>query len=233
MSLPTVPSQQPTCLPWMKEQLLHEQAVALSSDIDISSTSTYSSTLQSYLTFCHTHTFPTDPTPNTLSFYVVYMSHHIKPTSVDSYLSGICNQLEPFYPDVRHNHRSSLVTRTLRGCKKLHAIPTTRKQPLSCAEIGSLHPIYSEGSHDNILFLAILTVGFHGLLGLGKLVWPDHVSLQDYRKVVKRPTVTLLPNGFSFLLPSHKADRYFEGNRVVVLRSDADDDSDQIGRAHV
>ena len=36
--------------------------------------------------------------------------------------------------------------------------------------------------------------------------------------------VTLLPNTVSFLLPSHKADKYFEGNCIVVLYSSANDD---------
>lgn len=41
-----------------------------------------------------------------------------------------------------------------------------------------------------------------------------------------RSTLQFLPNneGFSFLLPSHKADRFFEGNRVVVRRTDTADD---------
>jgi hypothetical protein len=30
----------------------------------------------------------------------VFLSTHIKPDSVNSYLSGICRQLEAFYPDI-------------------------------------------------------------------------------------------------------------------------------------
>ena len=136
----TLLSRQPTRLPWTKERLLHEQAVALGSDIDISSASAYSSTLKSYLTFCHTHTLPTDPTPNTLSFYVVYMSHHIKPTSVESYLSGICNQLELFYPDVRRNHHSSLMTCTLHGSKSCAPSPPPGSDHLAVLRLGRCTP---------------------------------------------------------------------------------------------
>ena len=39
---------------------------------------------------CRIHDFPIDPTPDMLSFYTVFISHHIKPSFVDSYLSGIC-----------------------------------------------------------------------------------------------------------------------------------------------
>src|SRR5271168_840572 len=50
------------------------------------------------LTFCDLHHLPVDPTPDTLSFYIVFLSSHINPKSVNSYLSGISQQLEPFFP---------------------------------------------------------------------------------------------------------------------------------------
>ena len=101
------------------------------SAIDTSSAVAYSSALNSYISFCRLHNFPIDPTPDTLSFYTVYMAHHIKPSSVDSYLSGICNELESFHPNVQKNHQHQLITKTLCSCKKLHAVPTTQKRPLS------------------------------------------------------------------------------------------------------
>ena len=54
----------------------------------------------SYLMFCNLHNLPIDPTPDTLSFFTVFMSHHIHPKSVDNYLSGICNNLEGLFPDI-------------------------------------------------------------------------------------------------------------------------------------
>ncbi|KAF7970636.1 hypothetical protein HWV62_23360 [Athelia sp. TMB] len=191
--------------------------VALGSSIDRSTNITYTSALQSYLTFCRLHSFPIDPTPDTLSFFTVYMSHHIKPSSVDSYLSGICNQLEPFFPDVRDARRHRLVTRTLRGCKKLRAVATRRKRPLRRAELAALAPTYATShSHDDLLFFTILLVGFFGLMRLGELVSPDQTDLQDPRKVTMRHSVQMLPAGFSFFLPAHKADRLFEGNHVII-----------------
>ena len=128
-------SRQPVRATWSCEHLEHARALALRSAIDASSAVAYSSALNSYISFCRLHNFPIDPTPDTLSFYTIYMAHHIKPSSVDSYLSGICNELESFHPDVRKNRWHQLITKTLRGCKKLHAIPTTRKRPLSRAEL--------------------------------------------------------------------------------------------------
>lgn len=79
--------------------------------------------------------FPIDPTPKTLSFYMVYMYHHIEPKSVDSYLSGICNQLEPVFPNVHSDCHHSLVTRTLKGCKKLCPTSVSHKCPLTRLEL--------------------------------------------------------------------------------------------------
>src|SRR5258708_22443365 len=69
------------------------------------------------------------PTVERLCFYIIYMSHFIKPTSVKSYLSGICAELKPFYPDVRSIHASKLINHTLTRCTKLYGLPAKRKEP--------------------------------------------------------------------------------------------------------
>ena len=221
-------SRQPIRATWSHERLEHARVLALGSAIDASSAAAYSSALNSYISFCRSHDFPIDPTPNTLSFYTIYMAHHIKPSLVDSYLSGICNELKSFHPDVWKNCQHQLVTKTLCGCKKLHAVPTTRKRPLSRAELANLQPQYmSSSSHDDLLFFVILLVGFHALMRLGELVSPDSKTLQDFRKVTKCDTVELLPEGFSFFLPGHKANKFFEGNRVLLQRNSGGNDPDR------
>src|SRR5262249_38215834 len=121
--------------PWTRERLVHERAIALGMSLERSSKSSYSSALQSYISFCTSHHFPVDPPVDTLSLYVVYMCAHIKPQSVESYLSGICHGLEPFYLHVRDSRRHRLVTQTLAGCKKLYAAPTQRKTPLQLSQL--------------------------------------------------------------------------------------------------
>src|SRR5882724_1375647 len=44
------------------------------------------------------HDFPINPSTNTLSFYIVFMAHHIKLTSISQYLSGITSLLEHHFP---------------------------------------------------------------------------------------------------------------------------------------
>ncbi|KIJ39233.1 hypothetical protein M422DRAFT_78254, partial [Sphaerobolus stellatus SS14] len=57
-------------------------------------------------------------------------------------------------------------------------------------------------SHDELLFIAMLFTGFHGLLRLGELTIPDVVARCDTR--------------FSFILPFHKADCFYAGNTVMI-----------------
>lgn len=153
------------------------------------------------------------------------MCHHIKPKSVDSYLSGICNQLEPFSPDVRVHRRHRLVAKTIQGCKKLRPSTPSRKRPLTRSDLQSIAPQYlCDAYYDDILFFSLLLTGFHGLMRLGELVWPDQVKLRDYRKVICRNTVQLNQGSFEFFLPGHKADRFFEGNIVIIQSTHTLDD---------
>ncbi|KAF9022428.1 hypothetical protein BDZ89DRAFT_903270, partial [Hymenopellis radicata] len=165
------------------------------------------------------HQMPVTPTIDTLSFFVVYMSAHIQPRSVGSYLSGISNKLEPYFPEVRANRSSYLVKRTLAGCLKMHSIPVKRKLPLSrnhiLAAIASLTP---SSTHDDVLFVAMLCTGFAGLMRLGELSVPDDRKIRDYRKCSLRSSVVTLNGGYGFDLPYHKGDRFFEGNRIRILR---------------
>ena len=209
------------------DRLINERSISLGYSLDSSSFGAYTSALNSYLTFCNLHYFPVDPTPDTLSFYVVFLSSHISPKSVNSYLSGICQQLEPFFPDIRQHRKSLLVSHTVSGCLWRFGTPVKRKKPFSHADlqtvIDSLPPT---PSHDDLLFCAILLTGFHALMRLGELVFPDKRDLRNYRKLSLRHTiqVSVLPLQFSFFLPSHKGDRTFEGNTILVQRTNATTD---------
>ena len=218
-------SRQPHRLPWTRARLEHERSIALRSVLEPASNSSYTSAVHSYLAFCVAHGFPIDPTPNTLSFFIVYMSSHIQPRSVESYLSGIVNQLESVFPDVRIARRHKLVANTLAGCKKLHSHPIRRKRALTRADISHVANHFSPSSDfDDHLFVCLTLTGFFGLLRVGELVWPDVVAHRDFRKLIARSSVTITPNAFSFTLPSHKADRFFEGNTVIIPSTSSDDD---------
>ena len=210
-------SRQPRREAWAIDRLINERSISLGYSLDSSSFGAYTSALNSYLTFCNLHNLPVDPTTDTLSFYVVFLSSHIDPNSVNSYLSGICRQLELFFPEIRHNRKSILVSRTMAGCLRRFGRPTNRKAPFSRADLlYVLAKIPSPLLHD-LLFLALLFTGFHALMRLGELVFfPDKRSLRNYCKISLRHTVNISATSYSFFLPSHKGDRFFEGNTILI-----------------
>ena len=219
--LPT--GRQPSRLPWPMDRLLRERAIALGNTIEPSTLRTYNSALTSYLSFIHAHNLSTSPSEDTLSFYIVYMSHHISPRSVATYLSGIIQQLEPFYPFIRDMRNSKLVQRTLQGCLKLYSQPTRRKRALSISDLSKVITHYQNTppSHDNLLFVSMLLTGFFSLMRLGEMAFPDDKKLQDWRKVSRRRTLSFAENNYSFQLPFHKADRFFAGNTILVTRGES------------
>jgi len=79
-------------------------------------------------------------------------------------------------------------------------------------------------SYDNSLFFTLLLTGFHGLMRLGEITWPDKTNLQDYRKVIMRNSVHIDPKSFQFVLPGHKADCFFEGSLVIIQSTDLAND---------
>jgi len=176
--------------------------------------------LNSYLNFIKLHDFPLEPTPDTLSLFTVYMCHHIKPSSIATHLSGICQQLEPYFPNIRATHNSALVHHTLQGCRHLCATPTTCKHALTLADLETVvNALAGSIDHDNILFLAQLLTGFFTLFHLGEMTYPDDPELCNPRKVTKRTSVRFTDTSFQFFLPGHKADRFFEGNTIIVCKN--------------
>ena len=49
------------------------------------------------------------------------------------------------------------------------------------------------------------------------MTFPDDVSLQNWKKVTRRNTVKLSDTQYKFLLPGHKADCFFEGNKIIIM----------------
>src|SRR5260370_10352150 len=132
-------TSQPKHQTWSLRHLCEACAIALGAALEHSTAHTYSSALISSLSFCDSHNFSCEPTPDTLSFFIVYMCHHIKPTSVASYLSGICSELEVVWPKVRAHCNSKLVSHTLADCTKLFRTPAKRKRLLMETDLIVLH----------------------------------------------------------------------------------------------
>src|SRR6266436_2331459 len=136
----------------------HKQwMLVLGTALECSTAHSYTSAATSYISFCELHHFPTEPTVERLCFYIMYMLHFIKPTSIKSYLSGICAELEPFYPDICSIHSSKLINCTLTSCTKLYGSPTRRKRALTKSNLLLIiHSAPHHTTHNDLLFLTIV-----------------------------------------------------------------------------
>jgi len=131
----------------------------------------------------------------------------------------ICNQLEPYFPEIHQNRKSTLVVHTLAGAKCYQGIPTKQKMPLTIANLVTVsNDLACSTFHDDFLFDTLLNTGFTGLLHLGELTWPDDLSLRDYKKVMMCFSLEWVLHAYSFWLPAHKSDTTFEGNWIVVKK---------------
>ena len=118
------------------------------------------------------------------------MSRHIEPRSVKSYLSGICQQLEPYFENVRSSWHTPLVEHTMKGCLRLHGSAIVRKQALTLADLRVqyvLQKLSHSTQHNDLLFQAMLLTGFFALMPvhLGELSFPNDKKLRNWKKVTK------------------------------------------------
>lgn len=212
-------SRQPARLPWAMDRLLLERSILMGMAVDLTTASSYNSAVNSYLTFCKLHAIAPEPSPDTFSLYVTWQSAHIDPKSVDSYLSGICNNLEPFYPDIRKIRKSLIVSRTLKGAKRRHGSAVKRKSPLLVSHLFKIcEDLGASASHNDKLFLAMVTCGFAGLHRLGEISNSDNPRLRNSAKTIRRASVLDGDDHFSYTLPGNKTDTAFEGSRIIIKR---------------
>ena len=108
-------SWQPFKEPWTFDHLNCETSILFGLSIDSSTAATYTSAMNAYLTFCKSHHLSIKPTPDTLGYYITYQTSFINPASINSYLSGISNQLESYYLDIHKNWALTLVQHMMKG----------------------------------------------------------------------------------------------------------------------
>ena len=177
------------------------------------------SALKSYHDFCHAHGFPIEPTADTLSFFLTYRSLILCPQTLSSYLSGICDQLEVFYPRVCKLCRLPVVGHTLAGIHCVHSVHIHCKRPLVPADLQLL--ISEHGAtldHNDLLFLLQVLVGFNQLLQLTELCSPDDDCLYNVCKYMKRYSLIIDADTVHILLPTHKADKIFSRLHLLIRR---------------
>src|SRR5882724_10320830 len=115
------------------------------------------------------------------------------------------------------NQWSVLVTRTLAGMKKLSDFTNTNwKRALTEDNLWLLLLTYHSSNLDNLLFLAIIFSSFHALLCLRESTQPDTPVKHSFHKVTLCHSIKLMLSSFSFMLPTHKTDRFFKSSTILI-----------------
>lgn len=189
----------------------------------------YRSALTSYLNFCQNHNLPVSPSIESISRYISVSCRspssrthqNLSPRSVEAYLSGITHSLKHMFPHTSKITNSSEVRAVMKGCKRQFSKPVARKDPLSMEDIIMVHSGCGY-SHDELLFLAMITVGFHALHRLGELSQPDSKKLRDERKIIKRDSLSFSRCGryAKYVLPHNKCDQFYLGEQVLLATCD-------------
>ena len=63
------------------------------------------------------------------------MCHHINPHSINSYLSGISQQLETHFPSIKEARNSILIHCTLQDCMRMRGTATVCKHALTINDL--------------------------------------------------------------------------------------------------
>ena len=70
-------------------------------------------------------------------------------------------------------------------------------------------------SYNDLLFATIMSCAFYRCHRMGELIVKSDKSLLDYRKLIKRSSLTFNNNHAQYRLPYHKADPFYRGSDVV------------------
>ncbi|KAF8220064.1 hypothetical protein L208DRAFT_1417220 [Tricholoma matsutake] len=203
-------SHAPMNLSSLDERVLHLQTNA----IEKSTSKGYATGARDYIQFCLAHHLPLDPTPQTLARYIVYTSLFI--ASGPKYLTGVCHFLQDLYPDFDHNQEHPFIKSTICGSKKVHADPITQKLPLHTSHLETFfHVACHTHAYDDLLFMVILSCCFYACHHSGEFIQKNDHSLFDWRKVIKRASLTFDGRHAQYHLPYHKGDPFFHGMNIL------------------
>ena len=202
----------------LDDRMLHLQANA----IEKSTVKGYATGARDYITFCMSHHLSIEPTPETLAHYVAYTSQFI--ASAPKYLSGVRHFLSDIYPDFDKNCAHPLVTTTIRGSKKIHADPICRKLPLHPAHLQTfLHIAHASWSYDDLLFATIMSCLFYACHCSGELIQKNSKDLFNWRKIIKRSSLTFAHGRAQYHLPYHKGDPFYHGTDILFSHQEVAD----------
>jgi hypothetical protein len=192
------------------------------SAIEKSTSRGYATGARDYIMFCLTHSLPLDPSPQTLARYIAFTSQFI--ASGPKYLTGVRHFLKDLYPHFDESRSHPLVTATIRGSKKIRADPVKRKLPLRLCHLQAfLGVAENSGSYDDLLFITILSCCFYACHRSGELIQKNDRTLRDWRKIIKRGSLSFELGRAQYHLPYHKGDVFYRGTDILFTKQEVAD----------
>jgi hypothetical protein len=103
-----------------------------------------------------------------------------------------------------------LVQAIITGSKKIRVDPVKRKLPLRPCHLQTFLKVANcTNDFDDFLFATILSCSFYACHQTGEQVQKNDMSLQEWRKIIKRASLQLLPGHAGHHLPYHKSDCFY------------------------
>lgn len=177
----------------------------------------YQCGVNKFFKYCEARNLSPIPTEENLCHFISETSRDIHPSSANAYLSGILFHFSDSFPEVKAICLSAKVRNTVKGCFKSFSSPIRRANAMLLSDIELAASFFCK-TYDDLLFNAIIAMGFNGLHRLGELVESDTLSLRDDRKLIKRWSFTVIGNESyaQYTLPFSKTDSYFGGTLVII-----------------
>ncbi|CEQ43198.1 SPOSA6832_05127, partial [Sporobolomyces salmonicolor] len=171
--------------------------------------------------FLRIYHLPQYPTVKTLIRFVAWAGDRVR--GVDKILSAI-----RWHYDFSDRQWAKLrsdpgVRNVLLGHKKRTARPMKRSPPLLPPHLAAFvrHALQPGATYDDLLAATLAMVGFGGVLRLGELTLPPHKKDRDPRRLVRRDTVEVTDDAFSFFCPKMKQDRVWKGAFITIARANS------------
>ncbi|KAK4698797.1 hypothetical protein P7C70_g7472, partial [Phenoliferia sp. Uapishka_3] len=178
----------------------------------------YKSSLKHWSAFIKIYKFDRIPTEESLPLFATFLSTRVKhPNKV---LSAMASHFKPQIKDWDAMRKTYALQQVLTGAAKQPHAPTKRSPALLPTHLVAFveKALLPNASYDCLLFAFITALGFCGIMRLGDgLIEYDKVEDREWRKVIKRSSVVLIPGvKVEFFLPYNKGDRFYRGNTVIL-----------------
>lgn len=192
------------------------------SSIELSTKRGYDTAYKHWTAFITIYGFSEVPSASTFGLFAAFVSRRVH--HVDKILSAVAHRWKAVLPNWEEIRLQSQVATIVKGHRKLNVRAVKRSLPVlpSHLVLFVTHAFRQGASFDDLLAAFIAVVAFGGLLRLGECLLSPVKADRDARKVPRRSSVTSIAGEcFTFVLPYHKADRFYSGSVVAILSANS------------